>query len=175
MKKLDPRSVIIGFLVAVIGFMSMGATSADGNFETLTVQNLNLSEKGYLTISDNVGKVFMAISNSGRGGVVQMYNLDGETIYKLADMGDRGGMLSLLQEDGKSSMTLGNNALVIYGKDTGQPGLIADAMAGEGSLTTINKFNKQTVSIGNGSNDDGLILVYDKLGQATWVKSGKKQ
>lgn len=35
MKKLDPRSVLIGFLVAVIGFMAIGAT--DSTFDTITV------------------------------------------------------------------------------------------------------------------------------------------
>ncbi len=38
-KKLDPRSVIIGFLVAVIGFMSLGATDStfdkEGHYKTI--------------------------------------------------------------------------------------------------------------------------------------------
>jgi hypothetical protein len=174
MKKLDPRSVIIGFLVAVIGFMSMGATSADGNFETLTVQNLNLSDKGYLTISDNVGKVFMAISHDNQGGIVQMYNFEGETIYKLADMGEKGGFLALYEQNGKKSVRVGDHAMVVYEKGSGQPRLIADALNGYGKLSIINKFNKPSVIVGNGPNDDGLISLYDNEGQGTWRKSGRK-
>ena len=46
MKKLDPRSVIIGFLVAVIGWMSMGATNS--TFDSITVGDIKFPERGWI-------------------------------------------------------------------------------------------------------------------------------
>ena len=61
MKKLDPRSVIIGFLVAVIGFMSIGATSPDGHFKTLTVNDINIPSEGYIRVLGMEGNMIMAV------------------------------------------------------------------------------------------------------------------
>ena len=46
MKRLDPRSVMIGFLLAVIGLLSMGATDRNGRFDILEADNIIIGERG---------------------------------------------------------------------------------------------------------------------------------
>jgi len=78
MKKLDPRSVMIGFLLAVIGFMSIGATDQtpsdggggglslsdfpeDATFNRITVNEIRLNDMGLLDITDKDGKRVLVI------------------------------------------------------------------------------------------------------------------
>ena len=52
MRKLDPRSVIIGFLLAVIGFMSIGATDKTAKFDTIEVNKIFIRDGGLISFYD---------------------------------------------------------------------------------------------------------------------------
>jgi hypothetical protein len=65
MNKVDPRSLLIGFLLAVIGFLSMGAADEIGRFDTLEVNSIKISEGGDLIIGDYTNDHNIRLSKLG--------------------------------------------------------------------------------------------------------------
>jgi len=154
MKKLDPRSVIIGFLVAVIGFMSIGATNT--TFDSITVGEIILKDQSLL-IKTSLGNDIMILSTfPGADGIMGIYNSKGIITTTIGNSPHGGGMLEVNDSDGDRSITLGQTKNKT------------------GAIQLDNKHNKNIVWIGATNEDDGHIILSDRYGEGQWGRTGKR-
>jgi len=104
MKKLDPRSVIIGFLIAVIGFMSMGATNS--TFDSITVGNIKMKTKG-LNIFAPSGKPVLSLGGSESGHGLIFATSNGNIGIDFAEYETGGVRMTFYNGHGKETVYLG--------------------------------------------------------------------
>lgn len=160
MKKLDSKSVIIGFLVAVIGFMSMGATSTDGHFKTLTVNDILMPSEGYIRVLGLEGNMLMAISqNEVNDGTLLLYNRVGQNTIRLSHTPNGDGVIDLLNGEGQKTITLTHT----------------EDGTGDGILSIFNKYQKGAIYLGTTMTGEGLITVSDKSGVGQSGLIGKRK
>jgi len=150
MKKLDPRSVIIGFLVAVIGFMSIGAT--DSTFDSITVGEIKMKNET-LPIRDMQGETVVGIAGSGlvRGLIVM--DRKGE-MNAIIGTSENGGRISIYNAIEQPSITL----------------FCSDDYSGV--LSINNKWGVNIAHVTATPEGDGYIILSDKHGEGQWGVSG---
>ena len=107
MKKLDPRSVIIGFLVAVIGFMSLGATNS--TFDSITVGNIKMQTKG-LNIFTPSGRAILSLGGSENGHILRFNTSNGSLGFDLAEIDVGGVRMTFYNGHGTESVYLGQTS-----------------------------------------------------------------
>jgi len=144
MKKLDPRSVIIGFLIAVIGFMSLGATNS--TFESITVGEIKMKNES-LAITSPDGNRILETNAFPKMNIVAFYNKEGiaTALIGNSDVGD--GMFEIYNAKGQNTMMLAHNPL------------------GNGVITVNNKHGKTAVSLSGGTAGD--VSIYNGEGTNT--------
>jgi len=167
MKRLDPRSVMIGFLIAVIGLMSIAATPTDGKYETLTVKKLKLfDDKGLVVYSSN-NKPIMGIYYN-EGGGIEIYNDYNIATIQLKNFGDA-GMVGLLNAQGKTTALAGESGISLH-NEKGEARMTLSANSGGGKMTMLNKHEKTMMYLGAGPDDNCFLSLHDKDGQAQWLR-----
>jgi hypothetical protein len=198
MKKLDPRSVIIGFLVAVIGFMSMGATNS--TFESITVGEIKMKD-GNLKISNSfgtpvlfvtgaddfngvtfftsAGKIGATIGQTDDGyGLISTYNANGTPATTLS--GGMTGDVRIYNSEGTNTVSLshstGNQGVVSVNNNNGDNIIrLGGNLSGDASIILFNKHQKRVTGLGVTDEADGFILLSDRYGEAQWNMVGKRK
>ncbi len=85
MKKLDPRSIIIGFLLAVISFMSVGANagSSEKEFKKIIVEEIEVVNSSGIPMveigSDRFGGAARILNRFGLNAISLHHVWDGES------------------------------------------------------------------------------------------------
>ncbi len=149
MKRLDPRSVIIGFLVAVIGGLSIGATSTVGHFKSLTVNDIMMPPEGYIRVLGMEGNMIMAISqNELNDGTLLLYNRTGQNTIRLSHTPNGDGVFDLFNVDGRKTISATH----------------MDDGTGDGGISIFNKNQKGAVYLGTTKTGEGTIIVSDMNG-----------
>ena len=148
MKKLDPRSVIIGFLVAVIGFMSMGASNS--TFDSITVGEIRLKNET-LPIRNIQGETILGV-------------MSGENAHGVALMNRKGGIVTLLGAE-----ETGGGRITVFNSNN------QETITLSGSITIFNKFDESVAFIGPYLEDEGLIVLSDRYGEVQWSARGKQK
>jgi hypothetical protein len=198
MKKLDPRSVIIGFLVAVIGFMSLGAVNT--TFDSITVGEIILKDENLLIkdmwqddilmiagdefvhgvfVYNKKGDQIAVIGESDSGGgVLDITNSAGQNTIELTQTVD-GGAIKLFNSTGQNTINLTQNSykngIVSINSNTGQNSIVVGVSKnGTGLFQMFNKHEKGVVFIGSTNEADGHITLSDRYGEAQWQASGKR-
>jgi hypothetical protein len=108
MRNLDPRSVIIGVLIAIIGFLVMGATSNKG-FDTITVNNIKMGKAGLIKFVDPDGYMIGLISSSplnAHGARFGLYFKGKEAVALDATL-SRNGSFIAYNKYGRRSVSIG--------------------------------------------------------------------
>ena len=124
MKKLDFRSVLIGFLMAVIFFLLTGqSTNKSGFYDTLTVANLKVT--GMTGVTGPNGKLQISLSSDEKGGAIGIYDINGKLQMSLSS-GVSGGAMHLLNKQAKVIATIQSSkeddgVIILLDKD-GKPG-----------------------------------------------------
>jgi hypothetical protein len=103
MKKIDSRSVVIGFLVAVIGFMSMGATNS--TFDSITVGEIILKDES-LWIVDKEKREILNIAGANDIHALLLYNTEGTPIAAMSQGDDGAGAISVFNDKRKEVVRL---------------------------------------------------------------------
>ncbi|MCL5773133.1 MAG: hypothetical protein M1536_01975 [Firmicutes bacterium] len=73
--KIDAKSLIIGFLLAVIAFISIGAKSKGKVFDAIKAKSISI-------VDDN-GRTLVDLSASKDGGWLNIFNNHGKTVCDL--------------------------------------------------------------------------------------------
>ncbi len=147
MKKLDPRSVIIGFLVAVIGFMSIGATNT--TFDSITVGDINIPKRGWINFIDKKGNRIMAVTTSNGSGVIDILNSTGQKTISLSHTIADDGAIDLYNSSGQNTIN------------------ISHTTAHGGAIGLYNNSGQETISLSHTTTHDGAISLYNSSGQNT--------
>jgi len=152
MKKLDPRSVTIGFLIAVIGFMSMGATNT--TFDSITVGEIKMkSEK--LAVRDLAGKTVLGITAGGPyRGLIVMDRI-GNTNAIIGTSEESGGRITVYNAIKQTSISL-------YSTENQN-----------GALTINNKWGENIFAVSATPEGEGYISLSDKHGEVQWAAVGR--
>ncbi len=175
MKRLDPRSVIIGFLIAVIGFMSMGATNT--TFDSITVGEIILKNESLVIKTPQGGKIVKLSDNEGNGELV-LGNSKGIPTIALTHTVDGDGTLQLYNSSGQMKIRLthspGGGAIDIYNGSGDKSIDLGNSRFGGGLFRLYNKYNHDTVFITSNKEGDGFIQLSDRYGDGQWAMTGKR-
>jgi hypothetical protein len=177
MKRLDPRSVIIGFLIAVIGFMSMGATN--NTFDSITVGEIILKNTA-LKIKDSKQNDILMIAGDDFTNAMFLYNKAGKDVAVIGENDNGGGLMSLCNNAGQETIALtqttGNNGSISLYDNTGQKTIALTHTTGNiGSIGINNKHENNIVYLSATGEDDGHIILSDRYGEGQWVVTGKRK
>ena len=149
MKKVDPKSVIIGFLISVIGVLSIGAASTEGHFKTLTVNDILMPSEGYIRVLGMERNMIMSISqNELNDGTLLLYNRAGQNTIRLSHTPNGDGVIDLFNEAGRKTISATHT----------------DDGTGDGGISIFNKNNKGAVYLGTTETGEGMIILSDKNG-----------
>ena len=182
MKKLDPRSVLIGFLVAVIGFMSLGATNT--TFDSITVGEI-IMKNDILKFSrwedNNIIKMsVLELVNTDSVNALIFFGSKGNLLSSLGETDDGSGSVHIFNNKSQETMLFENddkgNGMIKINDSKGNPTVfIANSIEDRGIITLSNKYQNITVYIASNNEDDGMILLADKYGDGQWGMSGKRK
>jgi hypothetical protein len=178
MKKLDPRSVIIGFLVAVIGFMSIGATNT--TFDSITVGTITMKDEGFFLVNSQNEIVLQVMSD--QSNVIAYYNKKGKPVMFIGENDDGNGIIELDNDAGKTTVLLATDdkgrGVISVMNANGQPTVTLSHIgedAGVGAIKIHNKHGKEVVYLSNTVEDDGQVILSDRYGEAQWAMTGKRK
>lgn len=124
MKKIDLRSMIIGFLLAVIFFLMTGQSKyTSAVYDSLTVKNLKVT--GLIGITSPDGKLQIGLSSRADGGAISLYD-NNEQLQLFLSTGEYGSAVYLFNKLSKGVASIQSNkendgTLILYDKD-GVPG-----------------------------------------------------
>ena len=166
MKNLDPRSVLIGCLVAVIGFVSMGANAEKDYYDKFEVKDIVISENGSISFKPNNERTLKI-------------NIDG---FQLLDeqSGDLIVVGKMLQMPSDAFAIINDNDISYLNSkelvistyvDIESIGPITTLQAGEVSLS--NQYGNDAVKLAINNSDLGGILLVNKDGELKWGKVAK--
>ncbi len=159
MKKLDPRSVLIGFLVAVIGFMSLGAVNT--TFDSITVGEIKM-KNNVLDIRSPNGRMVMTLTgNPIYHGAIYWSSQGGKVLSQIGQSDNGGGSLSIHNRAGDETVLLGNS----------QP--TADDNGG-GRISILSSHKETIVQVGETIEQDGYVALSDRYGEIQWIETGKR-
>ena len=130
-----------------IGFIT-GALLAISAMMFMGAQNKNL---GDITVNS------ITVTDDGSGGVIRTFNADGkQTVY--LGTGEGGvGFLTTYNADGKKTAYLGTSG-----------------EGGFGFLSTYNKHEVKTGYFGTNTDNDGVVVLFDRYGDEGWGEDGKQ-
>ena len=176
MKKLDPRSVIIGFLVAVIGFMSMGATNT--TFDSITVGSIKMKDEGFFLMNAE-NEVVLQIMASSLTNLTAFYNKKDQPMIFIGENDNGSGLIELNNDAGKTTVLLvndkqGKGAISVYNENA-EPMAILSSDIGGGRLDIRNKHAQTVIKLLMTTEADGGIILSDRYGEAQWAKTGKRE
>ena len=179
------KGILTGASLILCFFMLVSAKSQSKNLGDVTVTKLQvvdgrgnpaiglgaLKNGGNLAIFNSAGRITATIG----GGFLRTYSAGGEQTSTLGTRDGFGGELTTSNGDGKQTSFLGTGingvgALSIHNSD----GVITGYFGGAGNLKTYNKHEVMTGYFGTDSNEDGIIGLHDRYGDAGWGASGKK-
>ena len=156
MKRLDPRSVLIGLLLAIIGFLSLGLTERIREYDIVIANQLHLRKGGSLTFAGNNGLSFII-------------NQDG---LMMKDQGDKHIGIGIISEkpltygisfqDRKESTYITSNYIGLTGDNNCN--LSDDMIAFE------NNNKKQVATLAVGPEKNGMIFLTDRRGNLRWSR-----
>ena len=177
MKKLDPRSVLIGFLVAVIGFMSLGAT--DSTFDSITVGEIILKNQSMIFTGNN-GKPILSITSGENANALFFINAAGKIVGSIAEDDAGNGSIDLFNTEGQKTIGLtatesNSGSIGLHNVDGQKTILITHNMANGGVIQIYNKYQKPAVYLSTTTEDDGHIILYDRYGEGQWGMTGKRK
>ncbi len=202
MKTIDNKSLLIGVLLTIIFFITIGSQNNNGNFNEIIAKKLRIVDKNGETVIIGVGDemfggsllTFMngEISSSIGAGQIQAWNKDGKNSATLGTQDSGNGFIKLYNSEEENILHISNNdsasfmimgkigistsekggMINIWGKEGG-PLVSITANEGIGTFVTRNKFSEETVYIGTNKYDEGMIGLYDKYGDTFWVKMNK--
>ena len=176
MKRLDPRSVIIGFLVAVIGFLLIGAKVS--HFDTIRVNEIILNDKG-LTIRDELlNPILMIGQDAGGNGLLRLTNKDGVGVVVLNQSKEMDGSIKLNTSEGRNRISLGltkgnSGSLRLYNYED-QETISLSHFEKKGIIQIENEHQKRVVYLASTSENDGHIILSDRYGDSQWSVTGKR-
>jgi hypothetical protein len=159
MRKLDPRSVMIGFLLAVIGFMSIGAT---GHTPSGGEKYNPAEDDRFIFKNDLENKRFNRLTVFEI--VVPMGGLNfidqaGDTIAILGSGLQKPRALTLFNE---------SNTPMIH---IGARGWDYD----KGVISLSNTHGEEIVYMGETDEQDGILALKDRYGDFQWGVTGKRK
>ena len=166
MKKLDFRSVIIGFLLAVIFVLSIGATKKYDHFDTISVNEIAINEGGKIYFAPVDGKLTtidvdgLFLGNSNSKSLITLNRGDD----LLSDP-----HLTFIDTMNSTILSSGGIALMDVGIDTKEGTLI---MAG--SVELKNDSGESVVELFSNTDNHGVVVLRDKYGDIGWAQSGKQ-
>jgi hypothetical protein len=105
MRKLDPRSVIIGFLLAVISLMSIGAKNT--TFDTITVGNIKM-KNSEINILGRDGVRRVKFIDGFSGALMSLHRDNGNPVVYIGDDGNGSGTALFLNNRMKTIVTIAN-------------------------------------------------------------------
>ena len=200
MKKLDPRSVIIGFLVAVIGFMSMGATN--NTFDSITVGEIILKDETVHIRDKNLKPIFginaSETNNSfffynaessviagigqddGGSGIISVYTNGGQETIQLYQTDEDGGIISVNNNAGQEIIQLGqtinhDGTIKVYNSAGLNTIQLGHSDSGKGIVSLFNKYQKEVVYLATTKDAEGHIILADRYGKGQWDLTGKRK
>ena len=178
MKKLDPRSVIIGFLLAVISLMSLGNTNS--TFDSITVREIRIAGET-LTIK-------RADMDSDKWGYPNVHLQGSLSVTPIKDNSESKLILDpILGITSRSSTgtTMINGFQIVQRNEHWTAKLSPYQLKFEGpfgsakfssaSLELSNTHAKPIVLISANDEDDGLIILSDRYGENQWGMTGKRK
>ena len=137
-------------------------------------KNLGVIEADSISITSEVGTTLII------GGGIFLKNEDGNDVSLLA-VGDNGGsFFETHNADGKQTSYLGtagdgSGHLRTYNADGKMTSYLGTGGDGnEGKLSTYNVHGVETGYFGTNTENDGIIVLSDKYGDAGWAASGKQ-
>jgi len=176
MKKLDPRSVLIGFLIAVIGFMSLGAT--DSTFDSITVGKIILKNESLFIKTPQGGTIIKLSENEGNGELI-LGNSKGKATIGLTHTFEGDGVININNSFGQTAIDLthspGGGVIDIYNGSGDKSISLTNSKLGGGLFMLNNRHNKNTVWITSTKEADGIIQLSDRYGDGQWVARGKRE
>jgi len=178
MKKLDPRSVLIGFLVAVIGFMSIGATNT--TFESITVGEIILKNDALIFRGDTRQEPVLLLSAEKKFHGLFFINARGIITTKISEDDDGDGLIEVLNNKGQKIIKLkesrrGNGAIEVYNNKGQKIINITHSQASNGLINVYNRHQKSVVDLGTTGDDEGQIVLSDRYGEGQWGMTGEKK
>ena len=164
MKKLDPRSVIIGFLIAVIGFMSLGAT--DSTFDSITVGDIKL-KNSMLKLIDTSGEDILTLEARPNYHGMYFHNSDGMPVSSLTQTDEGNGLFWINNKAGEITVELSGGGSISINGDDGQATIrLGQSVSGSGTIALKNKEGNEVIVLGT-INDNGAIEIKNKAGENT--------
>ena len=176
MKRLDPRSVIIGFLVAVIGFMSLGAVNT--TFDSITVGKIIMKDE-ILSINDkSLAQVVTVVA--GEGNSVFFSNKKGDYVTTIGQSDNGDGAIVINNKDDQETIVLshtpdGHGRININNKDGQESIALSHSTVHNGLISVNNKHEKNIVWISATEEGDGHIVLSDRYGEGQWGRTGKRK
>ncbi len=177
MKKLDPRSVIIGFLIAVIGFMSIGATNT--TFDSITVGEIILKNDDLKIKNSKQDDILLIVGYDLAHGLI-MYNNAGESVALIGENDNGNGEISIYNRSGKRTSSLshtatGDGSLNLFTKTGRESILLSHTENDNGVVALFNKHQKQVIYLSTTNEGDGQIVLSDRYGEGQWGVTGKRK
>ena len=166
MKKLDPRSVIIGFLMAVIGTLSMGFTEETSHFNSIEATNIVIKEGGKISFAGTSSYITPGVLHISKGKTGLSTTVLESGIYLAKD--DSNTSMMAINKEGKgffaiaNSKTMESKATVIIGD-------------GNINININNDYGNQVALIGQGPDRHGVVILADKYGDVGWSIDGKNK
>ena len=168
MKKYS-TTLLNGFILGISTMLFIGAKSQDKNFEDKNFGNIVVRAIG---IVDKNNEIKAEISSNDEFTYIKLQSpLGGTTIV--------GGSIGMNNPEGKIASYMGvsteaEGIVQVYNKK-GNVSAYMGTSKGTGLITTSNSKGNQVTYMGSDSkNEDGLIKLYDRYGDAGWSKTGKR-
>ena len=137
MKVIDPKSMLIGVLITLLVFTTLGLRPKTDELGHLVVRSL--------TIEDDRGVIMGYLGN----GYMQTYNQYGEPTLFIGTGKDGGGYMRAYNGNGDESAYVGTGRM------------------GGGYIRTYNNSQKETSYLGTGSDHAGQLRIYNKEGETS--------
>jgi len=166
-KTIDAKSMLIGFLLCAVGFLTIGATDSGLGKGILNVDG-TLFVRG-LVVTDDFYKPF-----EGDNVIITPDGMDMEQDeYKSRLYAGSITLTSKYEDLGEFKSTLYSTSLILEKNDkTSVQVLTTDN--GTGQITTYNKFGNKVTALGVTNDDDGGVFLYDRYGDFGNSLTGKK-
>ena len=135
--------------MAIIAVMSIGATSTEGHFKTLTVNDIMMPSEGSIRVLGMEGNMIMAISqNELNDGTLLLYNRAGQKTVRLSHTSKGEGVFDLFNADGRKTVSVTHT----------------DDGTGDGGISIFNKYKEGVAYLGTTATGEGMIVLSDKNG-----------
>jgi hypothetical protein len=181
MRKIDPRSVMIGFLLAVIGMLSIGATDKMGHFDILEANNIIIKSGGIIGFEQvdgklttlNIDGLFLRDKNSSQSLVVERSKegwprlglVDSDMITHITP----GGIDVRTRDQDKPRTTSG-----LFEIKDNFPTKKDKTIIAPGLILIENKRGNTVASLGFTRSGHGALELNDGDGNTGWSKTGKR-